>query len=205
MEKKASQNIPNLVSQLKEGNESAFSELFILFGPKIINTSKRMYLSNEDAEEIAQEVFLIIWKNRQSLKCELSFNAYLLTILKSLIIKKSRKEAKRIAYEKYAINFQNQFSDDSERILENQELESIALEAVSKLPDYQKEVYILKNQENMGTEEIAVKMGISKRTVENHIYKATKSIKRSLMTKYTIPFNPLFIIIILSIFKSICF
>jgi len=57
----------------------------------------------------------------------------------------------------------------------------------------------------MGTEEIAVKMGISKRTVENHIYKATKSIKRSLMTKYTIPFNPLFIIIILSIFKSICF
>jgi RNA polymerase sigma-70 factor (ECF subfamily) len=205
MEKKTSQNIPYLVSQLKEGNESAFSELFILFRPKIINTSKRMYLCNEDAEEISQEVFLIIWKNRQSLKCELSFNAYLLTILKSLIIKKSRKEAKRVAYEKYAINFQDQFSDDSERILENQELESIALEAVSNLPDYQKEVYILKNQQNMGTEEIAVKMGISKRTVENHIYKATKSIKRSLMTKYTIPFNPLFIIIILSIFKSICF
>jgi len=200
MEKKATQNISYLVSQLKEGSEPAFTELFNLFHQKICNTSKKMFLSNEDAEEIAQEVFLIIWKNRQNLKCELSFNAYLLTILKSLIIKKSRKEAQKVAYEKYALNFQRNYSDDAERIFENQELETIALEAVASLPDYQKEVYILKNQENLATEEIAVKMGISKRTVENHIYKASKSIKRSLIAKYIPPFNPLLIIIVFSIF-----
>ncbi|WP_373497255.1 RNA polymerase sigma factor [Aquiflexum sp.] len=196
MEKKATQNIPYLVSRLKEGNENAFTELFGFFRPKIINTSKKMYLSNEDAEEIVQEVFLIIWKNRQDLKCELSFNAYLLSILKSLIIKKSRKEAKRIAYEKYAIYMNQGIDEDSESVYEKREMESLALVAVAKLPDFQKEVYILKNQENLGTEEIAIKMGISKRTVENHIYKATKSIKKTLLAKYLLPMNPLTSIII---------
>lgn len=205
MEKKATQNIPSLVSQLKDGSELAFTELFRLFRPKIFNTAKKMFLSSEDAEEIAQEVFLIIWKNRQDLKCELSFNAYLLTILKSLIIKKSRKEAQRVAYEKYAINSYRDMSDDSEGILENREMESFALAAVAKLPNFQKEVYILKNQENLGTEEIAIKMGISKRTVENHIYKATKTIRKSLMSKYLIPIKPMTTITILLIFKPFFF
>ncbi|WP_373523705.1 RNA polymerase sigma factor [Aquiflexum sp.] len=205
MEKKAAQNMPYLVSQLKEGSEIAFTELFRLFRPKIFNTAKKMFLSSEDAEEIPQEVFLIIWKNRKELKCELSFNAYLLAILKSLIIKKSRKEARRIAYEKYAINFYQDVSEDSESILENREMESFALAAVAKLPGFQKEVYILKNQENLGTEEIAIKMGISKRTVENHIYKATKTIKKSLMSKYLIPIKPMTIITIFILFKPLFF
>ena len=191
MENKATQDIPILVSQLKSGSESAYTELFRLFMPKIVNTAKKMFLSNEDAEEIAQEVFLIIWKNREGLKCELSFNAYLLTILKSLIIKKSRKEAKKIAYEKYAMQTQTAIYEDSDSLLEISELESIALAAVSQLPDYQKEVFLLKNQENLGAEEIALKMGISKRTVENHIYKASKSIKKSLSTKFILPLKPL--------------
>lgn len=161
-----------------------------------------MFLSHEDAEEIAQEVFLIIWKNRDGLKCELSFNAYLLSILKSLIIKKSRKEAQKVAYEKYAIQSGMTTYEDIESNLEKSELESIALAAVSKLPDYQKEVFILKNQDNLCTEEIAIKMGISKRTVENHIYKASKSIKKSLSAKYILPLKPLNIFIIFTFIEQ---
>ncbi|WP_194777524.1 sigma-70 family RNA polymerase sigma factor [Pararhodonellum marinum] len=184
---KTTQNVPDLVSQLKGGSEHAFSELFKMFLPKICNVSRKMFLSKEDAEEIGQEVFLLIWKNRERLKCELSFNAYLLTILKSLIIKKARKEAKRIAYEKYVLRMHPSLEAEPESLLEISELETIAMAAVAKLPHFQKEVYILKNQKNMGTNEIAITMGISKRTVENHIYKASKSIKMSLMAKYVMP------------------
>ncbi|WP_194973187.1 RNA polymerase sigma factor [Aquiflexum lacus] len=205
MEKKATQNIPCLVSQLKDGSEFAFTELFRIFRPKIFNTSKKMFLSNEDAEEIAQEVFLIIWKNRQDLKCELSFNAYLLAILKSLIIKRSRKEAKKVAYEKYALHTQKGIVENFESESEITEMESLALTAIAKLPDFQKEVYILRNQENLATEEIAIKMGISKRTVENHIYRATKSIKKSLTAKSLVPIKPLINFTILLFFRHLFF
>lgn len=187
MEKNTSQNIPFLVSQLKDGSESAFTELFRLFRPKIFNTSKKMNFSAEDAEETVQEVFLIIWKNRHNLNCELSFNAYLLTILKSIIIKKAKKEAKRIAVDVYALSCPEFISNETELQIDIREFEQISSAEVEKLPKTQKEIFKMKNYENLASGEIAEKLGISKRTVESHIYTATKTVKQKLLTKYMIP------------------
>ena len=49
-----------------------------------------MDLSHEDAEGVVQEVFLKIWKNRSKLDPELSINAYLIAIVRSLVIKKAK-------------------------------------------------------------------------------------------------------------------
>jgi RNA polymerase sigma-70 factor (ECF subfamily) len=200
MEKKATQNISFLVSQLKGGSESAFTELFRLFGPKIFNTSKKMNLSAEDAEETVQEVFLIIWKNKHNLNCELSFNAYLLTILKSIIVKKAKKEARRIAFEVYEISSMETSSNETEKQIEFKEFEDISYAEVEKLPKTQKEIFKMKNYENLASGEIAEKLGISKRTVENHVYAATKSIKQRLQTKYMIPAKSLVVGIISLLF-----
>lgn len=191
MNKEKAFDIPSAVSRLREGDEKAFSQLFEFFRPKIFNTSKKMNLSSEDAEEIVQEVFLIIWKNRQNLNSELSFNAYLLSILKSLIIKNSKKEARRIAYEVYAISTQETGTNETELQIEYSEFERISNSEIEKLPKTQKEIFKMKNNENLHSGEIAEKLGISKRTVESHIYVATKSIKNKLQKKYLIAIKSL--------------
>lgn len=184
-------DIPSAVSKLREGDEKAFSQLFEFFKSKIFNTSKKMNLSSEDAEEIVQEVFLIIWKNRQNLNSELSFNAYLLTILKSLIVKKAKKEAMRVAYEVYAFSTQEIESNETEMQIEYSEFEQISISEIEKLPKTQKAIFKMKNYDNLHSGEIAEKLGLSKRTVESHIYVATKSIKNKLQKKYLIAIKSL--------------
>lgn len=184
-------DIKFLVSGLKGGDEKSFCELYNFFKPKIFYTSKKMNLSSEDAEETVQEVFLIIWKNRHNLNCELSFNAYLITILKSIIIKKAKKEARRMAYEVYEISTMETSSNETEKQIEYREFEEISHAEVEKLPKTQKEIFKMKNYENLASGEIAEKLSISKRTVESHIYAATKSVKQKLLTKYMIPVKSL--------------
>ncbi len=184
-------DIPSAVSKLREGDEKAFSQLFEFFKSKIFNTSKKMNLSSEDAEEIVQEVFLIIWKNRQNLNSELSFNAYLLTILKSLIVKKAKKEAMRVAYEVYAFSTREIESNETEMQIEYSEFEQISISEIEKLPKTQKVIFKMKNYDNLHSGEIAEKLGLSKRTVESHIYVATKSIKNKLQKKYLIAIKSL--------------
>lgn len=191
MNKEKAFDIPSAVSKLREGDEKAFSQLFEFFRHKIFNTSKKMNLSSEDAEEIVQEVFLIIWKTRQNLNSELSFNAYLLTILKSLIIKKAKKEARRIAYEVYAFSNLEIETNETELEIEYSELERVSISEIEKLPKTQKEIFKMKNYENLPSGEIAEKLGISKRTVESHIYVATKSIKDKLQKKHLIAIKSL--------------
>lgn len=172
--------IPVLVRNLSAGCELAFKRLFDFFSPKILNTAKKMGLAQEDAEEIQQEVFLIVWKNRDQLKSELSFNAYLLAILKSIIIKKAKAKARKVAFEKYAINFSWEISHETEESLELRELEQVSFSMIERLPKVQREVFKLKSFENMRASDISQKLGISKRTVEAHIYAATKRIREKL-------------------------
>jgi len=184
-------DIPSLVNRLCDGDQYAFSLLYEYFKPKIFFTARRMCLNAEDAEEIVQEVFLIIWKTRGNLKSELSFNAYLLSIVKSLIIKKTKKEARKVAYEVYAIANLDKVTHETESQVVFWELERISHAEIDKLPKAQKEIFKLKNMDNLCSDEIAVKLGISKRTVENHIYVASKTIKNVLQKKFDISLKSL--------------
>lgn len=188
-------DIPQLVTRLREGDQIAFTHLYEFFRQKIFYTSKKMCLSSEDAEEIVQEVFLIIWKNRENLKSELSFNAYLLSILKSIIIKKSKKEARKVAFEVYSITNQDNVSYETELQVDFWEIERISNSEIEKLPHTQKEVFKLKNNDHLCSAEIAEKLGISKRTVENHIYSASKTLKNILRSKYDISIKSLALLI----------
>lgn len=177
-------DISNLVLQLSEGCEMSYRLLFDYFAPKILNTAKKMGLSQEDAEELQQDVFLVIWKNRTQLKADLSFNAYLLTILKSIMIKKAQEKARKVAYEKYSLKIFQEETHETENDLEYAEMERFSFSLIEKLPKAQKEVFVMKTSEDMRAGDIAKRLGISKRTVESHIYSATKRIKEKLISEH---------------------
>jgi RNA polymerase sigma-70 factor (ECF subfamily) len=192
-------DIPTLVQQLSDGCETSFSLLFDFFAPKILNTAKKMGLAHEDAEELQQEIFLVVWKNRNQLKADLSFNAYLLTILKSMIIKKAQQRARKVAFEKYALKTFRDESHETENELEYAELEKLSFSLIDKLPNAQKEVFLMKTSENLRAGEIANRLGISKRTVESHIYSATKRLKEKLFNDHILTIKSIAVLIFFQI------
>ncbi|SEI92075.1 RNA polymerase sigma-70 factor, ECF subfamily [Cyclobacterium xiamenense] len=180
-------SVPELVSCLKEGDRDAFHQLYELFATKILCTCKKMYLTHEDAEEVVQEVFLKVWEKRQGLDCTLSFNAYLFTMMRSSIFKRSRKQALEIAYQKYQLNYGERETGSVELELEYEELKHFSEKAIAALPKGQQEVFKLKFTEHLTADEIAGRLQLSKRTVENQLYKATKRLKQEFSSSDLIP------------------
>lgn len=171
---------PQLVVRISQGDEKAFEELYRLFSKKIYHTARKMNLCHEDAEGVVQDVFFKIWKNRSELDSTLSINAYMITIVKSLVIKKVKKEARFFAYQKYNIPLHPDCTNSTEEELIYNDLQRVSSEMIQQLPNGQRQIFNMRNVEYLPVDEIADKLNLSKRTVENQIFRATKSIKEKL-------------------------
>lgn len=170
-----------LVTRLREGDENAFGKLYEKYASKIYNISRKMGLLHEDAEGIIQEVFLKIWRNRGNLDSSLSFNAYIIAIVRSIVLKQSRKRARFLAFQHYAITYWPGQTNETEDYVIFSDLDQLSSKAIEELPAKQKQVFMMKNFEHLTNEEIAEKLKLSTRTVENQIYRATKSLKEKLI------------------------
>ncbi len=169
-----------MIRSLKEGGEAAFKIVYDTFSQKIFIVAIKFGLAEEEAQEVVQEVFVKLWDHRRTLKEDLSINAYLLTITKNTLINYSKKQAYEIAYKKYLDkqDLNSNFSTEDEIIYADYEL--LTQSFINQLPAQQKEIFLLAKKENMPSKEIAEKLNISLRTVENQIYRATKKIKEEL-------------------------
>ena len=173
--------LAQLVSKLSQGDDASFQRLYEIFAKKIYHTSLKMNLVPEEAEEIVQEVFLKIWKYRNRLDPDRSINAYMLAIVKSLVLEKVRKNTRFIAFQRYQIHIEEAktIGGPEEQFIFD-EFHELSMELIENLPAAQKEVFKLKHFENQSVEEISKKLNVSRRTVENQIFRSTKYLKEGL-------------------------
>ncbi len=181
MEVKDPTYLKKLVEGLVLGDEACFKNLYELFSVKVYNITRKMGLGHEDAEGVVQEVFLKIWKNRAKLDPELSINAYMFAILRSRVINQLKKQARFFAFQEYQIPLLQQvtnLSADSDLIYG--EFHNLSLELIEKLPPAQRQIFKFRHLENKSIEEISEALNLSRRTVENHIFRSTKLFKEGL-------------------------
>jgi len=164
---------------LKEGNLQAFNELFDRYGKRLYHFSIRYLKSAVNAEEIVQEVFMKIWDNRLELSEQKSLESYLFTIARNGILNTIRKSKSEQAYLSYAkINpGKNVLLDDE---LNFNELEKAYHAAIEQLSPRRKEIFLLSREDSLSNAEIAQKMNISVKTVENQMTTALSEIRKNL-------------------------
>ncbi|HEY9487827.1 MAG TPA: RNA polymerase sigma-70 factor [Chryseosolibacter sp.] len=162
------------------GNDlNCFEKLFSIYRVKLFNFSYKHLRCREDAEEVVQDTFVRIWENRATLNEELSFNSYLFTIAKNLIINKVRKKvAEPRIFDTVAEHSAQDESTENEIIY--RDINTIAERAIQNLPAQRRLVYNLSRKDGLTYEEIGSQLGISSRTVEAHLRKALKSIREFL-------------------------
>ncbi len=171
----------DLVVQLKSNSSSAFQALFEKYSQRIYRFSLGYLKSTQEAEEIVQDVFLRVWKAREELLVERSFESYLLTIAKNTILNTIRKANYEKAYLEYSSLHSNKNSLLDEE-LDFKELDRIYRRAIEKLPARRKEVYRLSRDNGLSNREIANELGISVKTVENQMTAALSAIKKELLS-----------------------
>jgi len=167
------------VLALKNGNLWAYNELFDRYGKRLYGFAIGYLKSVPDAEEIVQEVFLKIWKNREDISVDKSFESYLFTIAKNGILNTIRKSQSEKVYLSYLkIHPEKNILLDEE--LNFKELERAYKKGIELLSPRRKEIYLMNRELALSNAEIAEKMNISIKTVENQMTSAISDIRRNL-------------------------
>lgn len=176
----------NLAYQIKLGEKKAFQKLFNMYAPKIYSFSLS-YLKNKlDAEELVQDVFLKVWEKRESLDISQDLKAYLFKVAINAIYDFIRHKNVETAYQNFAAANTDRKSNSTWHTIVYNEIRKKYSQLVEQFPEQQKKIYRLSKEEGLSNDEIAHKLNLSKRTVENHLYRAVLILKQHFNSKSTV-------------------
>ena len=171
-------NEQELLVKLAEGDEYAFEQLYLTYSPKIYSKILQLVKQTEVAEEILQDVFVKIWEKRETLDNQKSFKSFLYTIAKNLVVDLFRRAAlDRQMLEKFIIDHTELYYPLDNLDDPGSESKAILQKALDTLPPQRKKIYTLIKLEGNSYHEVAELMGISTSTINDHVVKATKSLK----------------------------
>ena len=194
MQDRTIENESLLVHNLSKGNLLAFNTLYKEYSYRLYRFAFGYLKSEEEAEELVQEVFTIIWEKRKDLREELSFKSFLFTIAFNIIRKHFRTKAYLAEY------FKTGISDDldlqTSQKISYDSLYQYVNEIVNQLPARRKEIFIASRFQGLSIKEISEKLNINHKTVENQLTDALKFIRTNL-NKESIP-----VILFLALFIS---
>ncbi len=173
-------NLNRVINELSNDNESSFEELFNYYYPRLFNFSKSFLKIEDGIDDILQEVFVKIWNKRRSIKDSATFNSYIFTITRNLLLNelRSRLNNQNIKEEVRKLSIASEYSLLEK--IEYQDLKEKVENVVNELPTRQKEIFVLSRTEGLSHKEIAEKLKISTKTVEYHITLAVRFLKDKL-------------------------
>jgi len=174
----------HLLKNIAMGSESSFHELYNLYRNKIYSVAFKVTKSSAIAEDVIQEIFIVIWLKREELHKVENFDAWLNTVLKNHLYNRFRKLAIEGTYVKYVLeNSRQQLPDHMHDPAVLAEVNKIFHEALERLTPQQRKVYLLGKQSGLKYEEIAEQVGISRHTVKEYMSNAMRSMKDYMISR----------------------
>ncbi|WP_422004078.1 RNA polymerase sigma-70 factor [Roseivirga pacifica] len=166
-----------LIADIKSGNERALALFVSEYHTRIFNYCYTIIGSKQEAEELAQDVFLKIWSTRSRIDEAMSLEGLLFTIAKNLTLNKIRDNKKLQQLD--SIEEQDCLVENTmEEVLFNNMQEEFK-KLVRLMPERRRMIFELSRFEGLGNKEIALRMGISINTVEGQMRKALKFISEN--------------------------
>lgn len=165
-----------LIKRLKTGDQKAFKEVYLLYYDKLIHLGKSFEHGFLSPDDFVQETFLKIYHNREQLKVDAPLDKQLYVICRNLILNNLKRDKKVISIHGNLVDpfFEGlTYSEDDLQIKQK-----LFYKWVAELPDQQQKVYTLHKIERYSYTEIAQLTNLSKKTIANHIYLATKFIQK---------------------------
>jgi len=168
------------------GDMAAFEQLVERHQRLVIGTVGRMLGTNSDAEDIAQQVFVRVWKNVKRYEPRAKFTTWLLKITRNLVFNELRRRSRHPA-----VPLQSE-TDEEERPLKDEhavapdaslldhELQEAVDTAIAQLPETQRMAVVLRRYEELSYEEIAETLDQSVSAVKSLLFRARTELRESL-------------------------
>jgi RNA polymerase sigma-70 factor (ECF subfamily) len=169
------------IEKLRNDDIDAFGRLYKSYFEQLVRFSCNYLNELESAENVVQDVFCNVWKNRKRLDSRKNIKSYLYQAVRNQSLKYIRHQKIRREYISNNI-FINVDSEPSDSLVKYKELETAVNKAIRKLPKKCYTVFTMNRFNNLSYKEIADILGISVKAVEKQMTRAFKILKKQLHT-----------------------
>ena len=178
-----------LMRLVARGDTSAFEEVIERHQALVAGTAARMLSSNSDVEDIAQQVFIRVWKSARRYVPRAKFTTWLLKITRNLVFNELRRAKRRAQVPLQSepgaeeIPLKDETNRAPDASLLDDELQRAIEEAIMQLPESQRMALVLRRYEQLSYEQIAEVLDLSVPAVKSVLFRARTEL-RSRLSKY---------------------
>ncbi len=171
---------------ISKDDERSFDTLFRHYFPKIKAFMAHLIQNEEDAEDLAQDIFIRLWHNRKEAQHIRNLDAYLFKTSRNEVYQHIRRN---LLFDKYSQEVGHTAGGESEvfNVVDTiyaEELEETIGKVVAKMPSQRQKIYLMSRKEKKSNAEIAEVLNINKRTVENHLTLALADIRKVILSYF---------------------
>jgi RNA polymerase sigma-70 factor (ECF subfamily) len=175
-----------LVAQLQQGNEEAFRTLVARFQDRVYRTALSLLRSPEDAEDVAQEVFVEVYQTIDRFRGEAALSTWLYRLATSRALQHQRRLSarKRFAFFTSLLGFANNLLSEPadhahpQALLEGSQQLHQLQQHIGRLPPQQQVAFTLRHEQELSYEEIAAVLGTTVAAVESLLFRARQTLRR---------------------------
>ena len=177
-----SNNIHAWVKGLISNDKKALDMLYNFYYPRLYSFAKSFLKVEDDINDILQEVFIKIWENRKNIRNVETFNAYIFTVTKNAVITYFREKTKFSSFESRVSEMATTEGFTLNPSLEYEDIKEKVELLIEQLPEKRKQIFKLSRENGLSNKEIAAQLGISIKTVEDHMMYAIRYLREHLKT-----------------------
>lgn len=169
-----------LYSKIKAGDSNAFQDMFEKYYTSLFFYACK-FVDDELARDLVHDIFIIFWQNKENINIKTSLSAYLFRMVRNKCLQEIEKQKVRDNYNQETIlslkiDELSYYNEGFKSIIEL-ELERKLEEALEKMPDGCRKVFIMSRFDGLKNHEIAEQLNVSVKAIEKQITKAIKIIK----------------------------
>ena len=187
-----------LLEALRAGHESAFETMVRVYGGRLLSVARRITQNDEDARDVVQSAYLSAFRALSGFEghCQLSTWLHRIVVNTALMRLRSRKRKPEESIEVLLPAFQDdghhveQFSDWSapaDQLLERKQTRATVRACIQQLPENYREVLILRDIEELSTQEVADTLSMTATAVKVRLHRARQALSTLLRKEYAQP------------------
>lgn len=184
-----------LVRDLKAGKLEAFDQIVEIYQRKIYALAFNMTRNQMDAQDVAQEVLLSIYRKIDTFQGKSAFSSwvYRITLNASYMKLRNRKKEQYVSLDEFMPSFNNagfqsekitDWSENTESLLFSNETKGVIEKAVAQLPEKEKVVFILRDVDGLSTEKVGEILELTIPAVKSRLHRARLFLRKKLSTYF---------------------
>ena len=170
----------DVLMAIRQGNERVFETIFRKHYQSLCNYACGILKDMDYAEEVVQSIFLKFWEQREGIEINVSLKSYLYRAVHNTCLNRLKHLKIQEVHKQYVGNYYEENYDSATELMDKIELESRISDALQKLPEQCRLIFKMSRFEELKYQEIADRLGLSIKTIENQIGKALRIMRTEL-------------------------